>query len=188
MSALPQTHCSIRFASKADVPAIYGLIVELAVYEREPDAVAITEADLLRDGWGPRPHFTCLVAEDAGQVCGFALYHPIYSTWQGRAMYLEDLYVQPEHRGRGLGTALLARVAAEAARAGCARLDWSVLTWNEPAIRVYERIGARRMEEWAKMRLTGDALAVLAATAAAEPTSQMRSVGHPRPHPPAVGA
>ncbi len=147
------------------MPAIHGLIVELAVYEREPEAVAITEQDLLRDGWGAQPRFTCLVVEDEKQVCGFALYHPIYSTWQGRSMYLEDLYVQPANRGRGLGTALLARVAAEAERAGCARLDWSVLVWNEPAIRVYERIGAFRMEEWRRMRLSGDALTVLAAQA-----------------------
>ncbi len=139
--------------------------MELAVYEREPDAVAISEADLLRDGWGPQPHFTCLVAEAEGHVCGFALYHPIYSTWQGRAMYLEDLYIQPAYRGRGMGTSLLARVAAEAERAGCARLDWSVLTWNEPALRVYARIGAFRMDEWRRMRLSGDALAVLAAQA-----------------------
>ena len=150
---------------------------ELAVYEREPDAVAITEADLQRDGWGPRPHFTCLVAELDGAVVGFALYHPIYSTWQGRSMYLEDLYVQPAHRGRGVGTALLARVAAEAEAAGCARLDWSVLTWNEPAIRVYERIGAVRMEEWRRMRLAGTALQTLAGQV--EPTSQIRDVEPP---------
>ena len=159
MAALP----FIRFAAEADVPAIYGLIVELAVYEREPDAVVITEADLLRDGWGPRPLFTCLVAEDAGRVCGFALYHPTYSTWAGRSLYLEDLYVQPAHRGRGVGTALLARVAGEAGRQGCARLDWSVLTWNEPALRVYERIGAVRMDEWRRLRLAGEALSALAA-------------------------
>ncbi len=158
MPALP----SIRFATESDVPAIHGLIVELAVYEREPEAVAITEAELQHDGWGPQPHFTCLVAEAEGVACGFALYHPIYSTWQGRSMYLEDLYVQPAHRGRGLGTALLARVAMEAEAAGCARLDWSVLTWNEPAIRVYERIGALRMEEWRRMRLAGPALHALA--------------------------
>jgi GNAT superfamily N-acetyltransferase len=155
----------IRFATEADVPAIYGLIIELAVYEREPDAVAITESDLLRDGWGPHPHFTCLVAEAAGAVCGFALYHPTYSTWQGRSLYLEDLYVQPVHRGRGIGTALLARVAAEAVRGDCARLDWSVLTWNEPALRMYQRLGAYRMEEWRRMRLSEDGLAVLAAQA-----------------------
>ena len=175
MPALP----NIRFATEADVPAIHGLITELAVYEREPDAVAITEADLLRDGWGPQPHFTCLVAESDGAVVGFALYHPTYSTWQGRSMYLEDLYVQPAFRGHGLGTALLARVAAEAEAAGCARLDWSVLTWNEPAIRVYERIGAVRMEEWRKMRLSGSAIQELASQA--DPSPQTRDAGHPSP-------
>ena len=158
----------IRFAAETDVPAIHGLIVELAVYEREPDAVAITEADLLRDGWGPRPHFTCLVAEADGAVCGFALYHPTYSTWAGRSLYLEDLYVQPAHRGRGIGTALLARVAAEAVEQDCARLDWSVLTWNAPALRMYERIGAMRMDEWRRMRLSEDGLAVLAAQSGVE--------------------
>ncbi len=153
----------IRPARPADAPSIHALIIELAIYEREPEAVAITEADLLRDGWGDQPRFTCLVAEESSAVCGFALYHPTYSTWQGHSLYLEDLYVKPESRGLGIGTALLARVAAEAQAQGCARLDWSVLTWNEPAIRVYERIGALRMEEWRRMRLSGDPLAALAA-------------------------
>ncbi len=143
------------------------MIVELAVYEREPEAVAITEAQLREDGWGAHRAFRCLVAEDAaGAVCGFALYHPTYSTWQGRSLYLEDLYVKPEYRGRGLGTELLARVAAEAKAQGCARLDWSVLTWNEPALRVYERIGAVRMEQWRRMRMTGEPMERLAAGAA----------------------
>lgn len=157
----------IRFATQSDVAAIYALIVELAVYEREPDAVVVTEADLLRDGWGTQPRFTCLVAEEAGAVCGFALYHPTYSTWQGHTLYLEDLYVRATHRGHGIGTALLARVAAEAVAQDCARLDWSVLTWNEPALRVYERIGALRMDEWRRLRLSGDALTVLAGQAEA---------------------
>ncbi len=160
----------------ADAPAIHALIVELAVYEREPDAVAITEADLRRDGWGAAPQFECLVAEDPsekdGGICGFALFHPTYSTWTGRSLYLEDLYVQPAHRGRGLGRSLLARVAAEAERLGCARMDWSVLLWNEPAIRVYERIGAVRMEEWRRMRLTGAALRELAAQAGRKQTQE----------------
>ncbi len=155
----------IRAAVPGDVPAIYALIVELAVYEREPDAVAITEADLERDGWGAQPRFTCLVAEEDGAVCGFALFHPTYSTWQGHTLYLEDLYVRETHRGRGIGTALLARVAAEAVAQDCARLDWSVLTWNEPALRVYARLGALRMDEWRRMRLSGDGLAVLAGLA-----------------------
>ena len=174
----------IRVAVEEDVAAIFGLIVELAVFEREPDAVTITPEQLRRDGWGAHPAFDCLIAEDhTGQVCGFALYHPIYSTWQGRSLYLEDLYVQPGHRGRGVGSALLARVAAAAIAQGCARLDWSVLTWNEPALAVYARIGAVRMEEWRRMRLAGDALHALAGRAArtsAPPTSQKRDVGHPR--------
>ena len=164
MTALP----TIRAATELDVPAIYGLIVELAIYEREPYAVALTEQQLLEDGWGPRRAFDCFVAEVNRVVCGFALYHPIYSTWQGRSLYLEDLYVKPEQRGRGLGPALLARVAAEALEQGCARMDWSVLTWNEPALRVYERVGAARMEDWRRMRLAGEALRVLATEASSE--------------------
>ncbi len=156
----------LRTATEADVPAIFGMIVELAVFEREPEAVAITEAQLREDGWGAHRAFDCFVAEDeAGAVCAFALYHPTYSTWQGRSLYLEDLYVKPDHRGRGIGRALLARVAAEAVAQGCARLDWSVLTWNQGALRVYERIGAVRMEEWRRMRMAGDALERLAAQA-----------------------
>ena len=162
------------------------MIVELAEYEREPDAVAITEAQLCEDGWSEHRAFDCFVAEDAtGAVCGFALYHPIYSTWQGRSLYLEDLYVKPDHRRAGVGRALLARVAAEAIAQGCARLDWSVLTWNEPALRVYESIGALRMEEWRRMRMAGEPLAALASYAypelssASAPTSQNRDMGHP---------
>ena len=152
-------------ATEADACAIHGLIVELAVYEREPESVAISEADLLRDGWGAQPRFTCLVAESNGSVRGFALYHPIYSTWQGHSLYLEDLYVQPEYRGCGMGKALLARVASIAIEQGCSRLDWSVLRWNEPALQVYEHIGAVRMEDWRRMRLTHGALQALASGA-----------------------
>jgi GNAT superfamily N-acetyltransferase len=155
----------LRAATESDVPAIYGMIVELAVFEREPDAVAITEEQLREDGWGPHRAFECFVAEDeAPGVCGFALFHAVYSTWAGRSLYLEDLYVKPSHRGRGVGTALLRRVAQEAVNKGCARLDWSVLTWNEPAVRMYEHIGAERMEDWRRMRLSEHALAALAAT------------------------
>ncbi len=171
MPTLPHTPFEVRLANKADVPSIYGLIVELAVYEREPDAVSITQADLLRDGWGPQPRFTCMVAEIAETVCGFALYHPIYSTWQGHSLYLEDLYVQPAYRGQGIGTALLGRVASVAISQGCSRLDWSVLTWNEPAIRVYEQIGAARMDQWRRMRLSGDALQTLGAAMGREVAS-----------------
>jgi GNAT superfamily N-acetyltransferase len=136
--------------------------MELAIYQKEPDAVRLTEADLLRDGWGPQPRFSCLVAVEHGSVCGFALYHPTYSTWQGLSLYLEDLYVQPRLRGQGIGTALLARVAAEAQRQGCSRLDWSVLAWNEPAMKLYRHIGAVGMDEWLRMRMTGEPLKLLA--------------------------
>lgn len=161
----------IRPASTDDVPAIFGLIMELAIYQKEPDAVRITEADLLRDGWGPQPRFSCLVAVEAKAVCGFALYHPTYSTWQGLSLYLEDLYVQPHLRGQGVGTALLARVAAEAKHLGCSRLDWSVLTWNEPAMKLYRQIGAVGMHDWLRMRMTGEPLRTLAQRAAVEETA-----------------
>jgi GNAT superfamily N-acetyltransferase len=154
----------LRIATEADVPAIFAMIVELAVYEREPDAVAITEEQLREDGWGAHRAFECFVAEDSQTgICGFALFHPVYSTWAGRSLYLEDLYVKPSHRSRGVGTALLRRVAAEAVQRSCARLDWSVLTWNEPALRVYGHIGAERMDEWRRMRLCGQPLAAFAA-------------------------
>lgn len=157
---------SIRTATADDVPAIHAMVVELAEFEREPDAVVTTEADLLADGWGPDRSFDCFVAEDKhGTVCAFALFHPVYSTWQGRSLYLEDLYVKPDHRKRGIGRSLLARVAAEAVARGCARLDWSVLTWNEPALHMYEDIGAHRMEEWRRMRMSGEALTRLASHA-----------------------
>ena len=161
----------LRAATESDVPAIYGMIVELAVFEREPDAVAITEAQLREDGWGAQPPFECFVAEDdESGVCGFALFHAVYSTWAGRSLYLEDLYVKPSHRSRGVGTALLRRVAQEAVKKGCARLDWSVLAWNEPALRVYGHIGAERMDEWRRMRMSGDSLAAFAA----QPTADLQ--------------
>jgi GNAT superfamily N-acetyltransferase len=160
----------IRPATPDDVPAIFGLIMELAIYQKEPDAVRLTEAELLRDGWGPQPRFSCLVAVDSEAkqeskteiVCGFALYHPTYSTWQGLTLYLEDLYVQPHLRGQGVGTALLARVAAEAKLLGCSRLDWSVLTWNEPAMKLYRQLGAIGLDDWLRMRMTGGPLDLLA--------------------------
>ncbi len=153
----------IRPAASEDVPLIHALVRGLAEYEREPDSAQLTEADLLRDGFGPSPAYSCLIAEYQGVGCGFALYFPIYSTWAGRALYLEDLFVEPQYRGRGIGKALLTRVAAIGLARGCARLDWSVLRWNEPAIRFYESLGAFAMGEWERMRLEGAALAQVAA-------------------------
>lgn len=152
----------IRVATEADIPAILELIHALAIYEREPDAVQIGEAELRRDGFGPRPLFECLIADDDGEAAGFALYFPIYSTWRGPSLHLEDLFIQPSHRGRGIGKALLARVAEIALERGCARMQWDVLDWNTSAIDFYQSRGAIMLESWRIMRVTGAALARLA--------------------------
>ena len=158
---------SIRAATENDISAIFMMITELAVFLREPDAVTLTEKQFRRDFLQFHPAFNCFVAEDdTHTVCGYALYHSTYSTWQGRSMYLEDLYVQPHRRLRGIDLALLARVAAEAESQGCARLEWSVLLWNKAPLRISERVGAIRMEDWRRMRLTGEPLSQLAAQAA----------------------
>jgi GNAT superfamily N-acetyltransferase len=154
----------IRPATPADVPTILHFIRELALYEREPQAVVATEADLLRDGFGPAPRFRALIADVDGAPAGFALFFTSYSTWRGHhGIRLEDLYVTPELRGQGIGKALLARVAQIAVAEGCPRLEWDVLDWNAPAIAVYERLGAHILTEWRIMRLSGDALTALAA-------------------------
>jgi len=157
---------NIRPATAADVPAILRFIHELATYEREPDAVVATEADLLRDGFGPTPRFWSLIAELDGEPAGFALYFTSYSTWRGHhGIRLEDLYVTPALRGKGIGKALLVRLAQIAVEQGCPRLEWDVLDWNAPAIAVYERVGAKILTEWRIMRLSGDSLAALASSA-----------------------
>ena len=150
----------IRPAIPADVPAILQLIVDLAVYEREPDAVKGTVARLTATLFGPTPSAEAIVAEFAGAVVGVALFFTNYSTWSGRnGIYLEDLYVRPEARGTGLGKALLQRLAALAVARGCARVEWSVLDWNAPAIDFYRSLGAVPKDEWTVYRLDGDALA-----------------------------
>ena len=154
----------IRPATPADVPQILTYIRELALYEREPDAVLATEADLLRDGFGSTPRFQCVIAELDQQPAGFALYFTSYSTWLGHhGIRLEDLYVTPSLRGQGIGKALLRHLARIAVEQGCPRLEWDVLTWNQAAIDVYEAIGATTQTEWRIMRLSGDALTNLAA-------------------------
>jgi GNAT superfamily N-acetyltransferase len=156
----------VRPAEREDVPTMLRFIHELAKYEREPHAVLATEADLLRDGWGETPRFLALIAEWDGEPAGFALYFTSYSTWRGHhGIRLEDLYVTFALRGRGIGKALLARLAAIAEKEGCPRLEWDVLEWNTPAIAVYDRLGASVLTEWRIMRLQGDALAELATSA-----------------------
>jgi len=155
---------TIRNAVPADVPLILEFIRALAAFEREPDAVTATEADLLRDGFGPEPYYHCLIAEDDGKPAGFAFYFFNYSTWTGRpGLYLEDVFVNPEFRGRGIGKALLARVAAIAIEKDCPRLQWEVLDWNTSAVDFYTALGASFLDEWRNVRITGDALARLAA-------------------------
>ncbi len=157
----------IRPARPDDVPTIVALIRELATYEREPDAVVATDADLKGALFGERPALFGLIAEhpaaDGPIIAGFALWFLNFSTWVGRhGIYLEDLYVRPAHRGRGLGRALLERLARRCVAEGLPRLQWSVLDWNEPAFRFYRGLGAETLDAWTGCRLTGDALARLA--------------------------
>ena len=149
----------IRPAVPADVPAVLALIRELATYEREPDAVVATEAGLTEALFGATPAVYCHVAEDAGEVVGFALWFRNFSTWLGRhGVYLEDLYVRPTHRGRGFGKALLTTLASIARERGYGRVEWAVLDWNTPAQDFYRSLGAVPMDEWTVWRLAGDAL------------------------------
>ncbi len=154
---------TIRPATPTDIPQILQFIRDLATYELEPEAVLATEADLLRDGFGPNPRFHCLIAEVEQQPAGFALYFLNYSTWRGHhGIHIEDLYVHPTLRGQGIGKALFTRIAAIAVAEGCPRLQWDVLEWNTPAIDFYEQMGARTLTEWRTMRLSGNALPALA--------------------------
>ena len=163
----PASTVSVRFATRADVPTILDFIRQLAAFEREPDAVKTTEADLLRDGFGARPRFETLIAEITEESrpvpVGFALFFPTYSTWEGRpSLYLEDLFVSESARRHGVGRALLAKLAAIAVERDWQRLDLQVLDWN-PAREFYARLGLDHMQEWLPYRATGPALRALAA-------------------------
>jgi GNAT superfamily N-acetyltransferase len=154
----------IRATTPADIPVLLQLIRDLAVYEREPDAVKATEAQLLEALFGARPVAEAVLAEHDGAAVGMALFFTNFSTWEGRAgLYLEDLFVRPEARGLGIGKALLVHLAGVAVARGYARFEWSVLDWNEPAIGFYKALGAKARDEWTVMRVDGDALAKLAA-------------------------
>jgi GNAT superfamily N-acetyltransferase len=163
----------IRLARPDDVPTILALIRELAAYEREPDAVVATEAGLDAALFGDRPALFGLIAEhpdtDGPVVAGFALWFLNFSTWVGRhGIYLEDLYVRPELRGKGYGGQLLIELARIADERGYGRLEWAVLDWNESAHRFYASLGAVPMQEWTIWRVSGDALPELAKRADAE--------------------
>ena len=149
---------TIRAATIADAALLRRLIWELADYEKAPDQVRTTEADIARDGFGANPQFCALIAEWHGQPAGFALFFSYYSTWRGAGLYLEDLFVRPDFRGRGIGTALFARVARAAEQEGRSFIKWAVLDWNRPAIEMYKALGADFLDEWRSVLLTGDGL------------------------------
>jgi GNAT superfamily N-acetyltransferase len=154
----------IRPATTADVPAIVQLIRDLADYERLADKVVLKESDLREHLFGRRPYCEVLLAEEGGTVVGFALFFHNYSTFLGKpGIYLEDLFVKPEHRVKGHGKGLLVALARLALERDCGRIEWSVLNWNEPSIQFYLRLDARRMDEWTVYRLSGEPLTRLAA-------------------------
>jgi len=157
------TEFEIRTTTEADVPVILQLIRDLATYERAPDAVVATEAGLREVLFGPKPAAEVLLALENAEPVGFAVFFHNFSTWLGRpGLYLEDLFVRPEKRGKGYGRALLAKLAQIAKKRGCGRMEWAVLDWNDPAIQFYRKLGAAPMDEWTVFRLTEDGIAKLA--------------------------
>jgi GNAT superfamily N-acetyltransferase len=155
---------ALRSAVAADVPLILDFIRQLAEYERLASAVTATEAVLRDTLFGPKPSAEVLIAESGGEPAGFAVFFHTYSTFHGRpGLYLEDLFVLPRWRRQGLGRRLLAELARIAVDRGCPRFEWSVLDWNEMALRVYRSVGAAPLDQWTVQRLEGDALQALAA-------------------------
>jgi GNAT superfamily N-acetyltransferase len=152
----------IRPATIADAALIRQLIWELADFEKEPDQVRVTDADIARDGFGADPQFHALIAEWDGAPAGFALFFNYYSTWRGTGFYLEDLFVRPDFRGHGIGTALFARVAHAAKQQDRRFIKWSVLDWNQPAIDMYKALDSEFLDGWRTVLLTGDGLRKLA--------------------------
>lgn len=163
----------IRLAEPADAPLILQFIQGLAEYEKLSHEVRATEEQLRETLFGPRCYAEVIIGEFAGRPVGFALFFHNYSTFLGQpGIYLEDLFVQPEMRGRGFGKALLTFLARLAVERKCGRLEWSVLDWNAPAIGFYKKLGAITMDEWTVFRLTGDALAALGSQGEAVPGSR----------------
>ena len=154
---------TVRRIQESDVDAVVALVHELAAYERAPEQCQLTAAQLRAALFGEQPALFGHVVEMIGEIAGFALWFLNFSTWDGvHGIYLEDLFVRPEHRGAGLGQELLAALAAECVRRGYSRLQWSVLDWNEPAIGFYRRLGAVPMDGWTMFRVDGPALMAIA--------------------------
>ena len=157
------TEFAIRPARVEDAPVILELVRDLATYERAPDEVTATEEQLVDVLFGERPAAEVLLAFEGQSPVGFAVFFFNFSTWLGRpGLYLEDLFVKPEKRGKGYGRALLVELAKVARNRECGRMEWAVLDWNEPAIKFYRALGAKPMHEWTVFRLTGDGIARLA--------------------------
>ena len=146
---------TIRKANSGDVKDILRLLIELAVYEKEPDAVKITEKELIRDGFGENPKYQCILAEADNTIVGLAFYTPRYSTWVGDTLHLEDLIVTEKMRGKGIGTILYKSFLEEARKRDVNRVEWSVLDWNKPAIDFYKKTGAiiDGLDQWKIVRM-----------------------------------
>jgi GNAT superfamily N-acetyltransferase len=163
MTADSKHDISIAFACEQDVPLILDFISQLAAYEKLSHEMVATAGDMREALFGSRRLAECLIARLDGKPAGFALFFHNFSTFLGRGgIYLEDLFVNPAHRGHGVGKAMLARLAQIAVERNCGRFEWSVLDWNKPAIDFYTSLGAKAMDEWTIYRVTGDALQKLA--------------------------
>lgn len=155
---MKESNITIRNGKAEDMEAIWKLIRELAAFEREPEAVVISPSDLIRDGFGETPLFHTFVAEDASGIIGMALFYYRYSTWKGRTIHLEDLIVTESARGTGAGQALYQAVLDKGKADGVRRVEWAVLNWNEPAIRFYEKSGAKVLEDWRVVQMDQETL------------------------------
>jgi GNAT superfamily N-acetyltransferase len=159
---------SIRSATIYDVPLLRTMIRELAEFEHELDLCVIEEGDLARDGFGANPKFRAMIAEWEGSPAGYAVFFGYYSTWVGSTLYLEDLFVRPQFRGKGIGMALLSEIARVALNENCSAMRWEVLAWNENAIGLYKALGAQFIDQWKPVLLADDALHRLAEKRLAE--------------------
>ena len=138
----------IRIATKNDMPSVLELIQELAIFEKEPEAVEVTAEDLVRDGFSENPLFECFVAEENNEIIGMALYYYRFSTWKGKTIHLEDLIVKEDKRGTGAGFALYSEIIKKGKAENVRRIEWNVLDWNTPAIDFYEKSGANVLKDW----------------------------------------
>ena len=143
----------IRIATKNDMPSVLELIKELAVFEKEPEAVVVTSEDLVRDGFSENPLFECFVAEEKNEIIGMALYYYRFSTWKGKTIHLEDLIVKEDKRGTGAGFALYSEIIKKGKAENVRRIEWNVLDWNTPAIDFYKKSGANVLKDWCVVQM-----------------------------------